>query len=96
MDHLPRRLTKQVPNDCGYNHRFSYTWQTKENGLAADDIPIILENVKHRWGWHFVKQEKQSQAVASGPHWYKSSFLVLSFESQLDLTIVKLMIGGKY
>ena len=84
-----------VPQGCGYENRYKYVWQTKQNGLMAHDVETICENVTGKWGWHFVKKGDYAMTHV-GPYWSKSSWMCLSFEDQDDLITMKLILGEDY
>lgn len=78
-----------LPEDCGYNIVFKHNWRTPVYGLSMGLIPVIHKICKKRWGWHF-KPHKDINYHSD--QWYEKQNLVLSFESQIDLIIVKLSI----
>lgn len=88
-------MLDNVPQGCGYENRYKYVWQTKQNGLMGSDIQTICENVNGKWGWHFVKRGDYA-TTHFGPYWYKSSWMCLSFEDQDDLITMKLILGEDY
>lgn len=79
----------KLPKDCGYNKMYRYNWQTPVYGLSMSLIPVIHDICKKRWGWHFRPHKDMNY---HRDDWYEKQNMVLSFESKLDLILVKLMI----
>ena len=82
----------ELPEDCGYNILYRYNWVTPVYGLSMTLIPVIHKLCKKRWGWHFRPQIDMNY---NDEKWFEKQNMVLSFESQLDLIIVKLSIDIK-
>ena len=79
----------ELPEDCGYNILYRYNWVTPVYGLSMTLIPVIHILCKKRWGWHFRPQKDMNY---NDEKWFEKQNMVLSFESQIDLIIVKLSI----
>lgn len=79
----------ELPKDCGYNKVYRYNWKTPVYGLSMSLIPVIHDICKKRWGWHFSPKKDMDY---NSDQWYEKQNMVLSFESKLDLILVKLMI----
>ena len=79
----------ELPEDCGYNILYRYNWVTPVYGLSMTLIPVIHKLCKKRWGWHFRPQNDMNY---NDEKWFEKQNMVLSFESQIDLIIVKLSI----
>ena len=50
-------------------------------------IPVINNICNKRWGWHFSPKKDMNYG---SDKWYEKQNMVLSFESKLDLILVKL------
>ena len=79
----------KLPNDCGYNKIFKHNWVTPVYGLSMSLIPTIHKLCRKKWGWHFRPQQDIDYR---SDQWYEKQNMVLSFDSQFDLIIVKLSI----
>ena len=79
----------ELPEDCGYNKIFKYNWETPVYGLSIGHIPNIDKICKKRWGWYFRPNKNMDYR---SEQWYENQNMVLSFESRIDLIIVKLSI----
>jgi hypothetical protein len=79
----------KLPDTCGYNKIFRHNWVTPVYGLSQVLIPVIHNICKANWGWHFKPHKDMNY---HSDQWYEKQSMVLSFESQIDLIIVKLSI----
>lgn len=79
----------QLPTTCGYNKIFAHNWITPVYGLSMHHIPVIHNLSNKRWGWHFKPKKDMNY---HSEKWFEKQNMVLSFESQIDLIIVKLSI----
>ena len=80
----------ELPKDCGYNKVYRYNWKTPVYGLSMSLIPVINNICNKRWGWHFSPKKDMNYG---SDKWYEKQNMVLSFESKLDLALVKLAIN---
>ena len=79
----------ELPEDCGYNKIYRYDWKTPVYGLSMNLIPVIHDICRKRWGWHFKPKPNMNY---HDENWFEKQNMVLSFESKLDLILVKLSI----
>ena len=79
----------QLPDNCGYNKIFRHNWITPVYGLSIAHIPVIHNICRGKWGWHFKPHKDMNY---QSDLWYEKQNMVLSFERQIDLIIVKLSI----
>ena len=92
MEVILQTTDYELPKDCGYNKLYRHNWVTPVYGLSMTLIPIIHDICKKRWGWHFRPHKDMNY---HSNNWYEKQNMVLSFESKLDLILVKLMIDVK-
>lgn len=79
----------KLPEGYGYNKVFKHNWITPVYGLSASLIPVIHKICRKKWGWHFIPKKDMNYY---DDRWFEKQNMVLSFESQIDLILVKLSI----
>ena len=87
-----RSLDFELPDDCGYNKIYKYSWKTPTYGLPMHVSNKIASMVTGRWGWHFVPHENMDY---NSDDWYENQTLVITFERKWDLVMCRLMISLK-
>lgn len=88
----PDLVEDTLPDDCGYNKIYKYSWNTPTYGLPMHTSKKIANMVTGRWGWHFVPHENMDY---NSDDWYENQTLVITFERKWDLVMCRLMISLK-
>ena len=88
----PDLVEDTLPDDCGYNKIYKYSWNTPTYGLPMHTSKKIANMVTGRWGWHFVPHENMDY---NSDDWYENQTLVITFEKKWDLVMCRLMISLK-
>ena len=80
---------EEVPEDCGYMHRFRYNVDMHSNGIMGDCIDWGQLNCEGRWGWWF---EPAGEIESPKNHWEDQN-AYMSFEKKIDATKFWMSVG---
>ena len=80
---------EEVPEDCGYMHRFRYNVDMHSNGIMGDCIDWCQLNCEGKWGWWF---EPAGQIDNPHNHWEDQNSY-MSFQYKRDATRFLMAIG---
>ena len=80
---------EEVPEDCGYMHRFRYNVDMHSNGIMGDCIDWCQLNCEGKWGWWC---EPAGEIESSKNHWEDQN-AYMSFEKKIDATKFWMSVG---
>ena len=80
---------EEVPEDCGYMHRFRYNVDMHSKGIMGDCIDWCQLNCEGKWGWGF---EPAGEIESPKNHWEDQN-AYMSFEKKIDATKFWMSVG---
>ena len=81
----PRSHIVNIPDNCGYDIRFSYSLCLNDHGVPIGFINWCLNNCDGRWGWFF---ERDISRFYTHPDTHSTAYM--SFEIEEDLILFNL------
>lgn len=79
----------QIPEDCGYEKRFTYDIDMNSNGIMSECIEWCQTNCKSKWGWWFEQKDLYNPLH----HNWEEQDSYMSFEDNKEATAFFLAIG---